>query len=137
VGGSRKASWHVANENISSSEFIHVNTFMIQNRPSYNRSLSIYIYKCKTDCMYVPVSLFHATNRWINLHQILYRHPHRSTQGRFSTQVWPCQPNPQTPGYPKLNYLISSPEKKLCSAKMSKWVTYFSRAALAPSWLVF
>jgi len=37
-----------------------------------------------------------------------------STQGRFLTQVWHCQPDPLTSGYPKLQNLNRSMEKKLC-----------------------
>jgi len=39
------------------------------------------------------------------------------TQGRFLTQVWPCQPNLLTPGYPKLQNHSRSQEKKLCFIK--------------------
>jgi len=39
------------------------------------------------------------------------------TWGRFLTQVWPRQPNPLTLGYPRLQNLSRSLEKKLCIAK--------------------
>jgi len=55
------------------------------------------------------------------------------TQGRFLTEVWPCQPDPLTPGYPKLQNLNRSLEKKTL---LYKNVLNFSRAASAPGWLV-
>jgi len=39
------------------------------------------------------------------------------TQGRFLTQAWPCQPNPWTQGYLKLQNPNASREKKLCFTK--------------------
>jgi len=44
--------------------------------------VSSVFYIHKTDCLYLPVSLFHAlANRQTNLHQILYRPPHQLRKG--------------------------------------------------------
>jgi len=45
------------------------------------------------------------------------------TQRRFLIQVWPCQLNPLTPGYPKLQNLNRSRRKNFVKHKMFWWVT--------------
>jgi len=87
--------------------------------------LSIYI----KDCSYVPIVPLSQANCRTNLHQILHRPPHQLGEGSKHKY----DPDPLTPGYPKLQNLNRSLEKKLCFTKNA---LNFSRKAPGPSWLV-
>jgi len=95
--------------------------------------LSIYIYK--SDCLYLCPSF---------TLKLPYQYPPNfvqtspPTQGRFLTQVSPCQPNSLSPGYPKLQNLSRSRAKKLCvmqNVQMGTLKIFLSCAALGLGWL--
>jgi len=69
----------------------------------------VYIYK--TDCLYL-CPLFTPEPPDQSPPNFAQTSP--PTWGRFLTQAWPCQPNPWTPGYPKLLNPNGSRERKLC-----------------------
>jgi len=60
------------------------------------KQICIYIYK--TDCLYL-CTLF--TPELLDLSPPNFAQTSPSTQGRFLTQAWPCQPDPQTTGVPQ------------------------------------
>jgi len=72
--------------------------------------LGQYIYISKSDCLYL-CPLF--TPELLGQSPPNFEQTSPPTQGRFLTQAWPCQPNPWTPGKPKLQNLNGSGKRKL------------------------
>jgi len=64
-------------------------------------NLSIYIYK--TDCLYLCTYLYPSfTGEPPDQSSPNFAQTSAPTQGWFLAQAWPRQPDPRTPGYPKL-----------------------------------
>jgi len=84
------------------------------------KTTSIYIYK--RDCLFLCIYLCPSFTRKLpDQSQPKFVQTSTPPQGRFLTQVWPCQLNPLIPGYLKLQNLMRiSGEKRLIYKKCSK-----------------